>query len=1172
MIPNIVHFNYGLTEQKEDFSFVYYIAVLSCYVINKPDKIYFFYHYEPKGKWWEKTKMLVESIVVDIPTHIGSKELRHVAHKSDILRLKMLQKYGGIYLDIDTICVRSYKDLLYNKFVIGNEITDRGQNMGLCNAIMMAEPNSEFINIWLDNYENAFDTNKWQSASTFLPFEIAKKTNCITVLPRGAFLYPSWDRLELIFVEPYEIPNELFVLHLWNQHSQKKYLNNITNFDWIVDNSYTLYGRLLQNVVKEMSYMNETNIVKKVLENTTFNDFISQLNNVDYVKCNNLPKNFNNVKEHFLMCKDYGLILNSSFINDNKHYARNVCKVFKCNFDLYNPITIEPKELSYVINNYNNVVGISFINLPEKCHLKLLQNDKSYVLYNIVSSDTQIYLINNIQMNKPIKNIDIRYNIKMNDTKFIITPQYINNYTALISIYRSDCDWGWNENLYLHVLVNNKLHYYYVGKSSTNNLCIMINTDEKLELVNLDYTQNIPKKIFQTQENKNMNIEMKNTINSIIEKNPEYIYNFFDSDMRYEYIKQHFDEDVLNAYDNLNLGAFKADLFRYCVLYKEGGVYIDCKMILNTPLRNIINEHDSHILVNDKFQQNNAIYNAFICSIPNNNLFKICIDMIVNNVKKLYYPNNPFLVTGPALLRNAYDANNNYAIGNTETRFLNHYYIGLDHTNHNNGVFDENNKLIINKCYKRYYKNDKGGSYIESYKNCELYKNNVFDLIHSSTKNDKKLDTEHYKEYINYIVNYIVLNKISSITDLGCGDITIFNEIMIRLEQLKYNCIYNGVDVVKDIINMNKETFPQHNFYNKNIINEELPKADLCIVSDVLQYVTNKDVIEIINNIKKHNYKHILICENVINSSVWKNKKLFNVDKPTNIKTRLDYNSYGLFIDVEPFNVEGNELLLLNINNTNKMIRVFEIIPPSNNILETQHNYENVNVNHKNIVLITSKIYISTNRFSYTNNRSIYSKEDRFNQTIETIESVKKHIPDAFIVLFDNSIFNQSEYNILNNMCNIFINITNDKTLNYYTNEYMYKAFAEMYQQIMFYDNFLSKIDFSNVNNFFKISGRYMINDMFNYELFNNNKNIFKKKEEVMHKKYYFTSFYKLSKNILVEYFNNLKELFNNKEKYENNYSDFEVIVPNSIIDKITLIDHLGITQKIATSNIVDSI
>ena len=35
--------------------------------------------------------------------------------------------------------------------------------------------------------------------------------------------------------------------------------------------------------------------------------------------------------------------------------------------------------------------------------------------------------------------------------------------------------------------------------------------------------------------------------------------------------------DVLNAYDSLIPGAYKADLFRYLVLYREGGVYLDCK-------------------------------------------------------------------------------------------------------------------------------------------------------------------------------------------------------------------------------------------------------------------------------------------------------------------------------------------------------------------------------------------------------------------------------------------------------------------------------------------------------------------------------------------------------------------------------------------------------------------
>jgi hypothetical protein len=36
-----------------------------------------------------------------------------------------------------------------------------------------------------------------------------------------------------------------------------------------------------------------------------------------------------------------------------------------------------------------------------------------------------------------------------------------------------------------------------------------------------------------------------------------------------------------------------------------------------------------------------------------------------------------------------------------------------------------------------------------------------------------------------------------------------------------------------------------------------------------------------------------------------------------------------------------------------------------------------------------------------------------------------------------------------------------------------------------------------------------------------------------------------------------------NKEKYMNNYSDLEVIFPNAIINKIFLVDSLGIVENI---------
>jgi hypothetical protein len=228
------------------------------------------------------------------------------------------------------------------------------------------------------------------------------------------------------------------------------------------------------------------------------------------------------------------------------------------------------------------------------------------------------------------------------------------------------------------------------------------------------------------------------------------------------------------------------------------------------------------------------------------------------------------------------------------------------------------------------------------------------------------------------------------------------------------------------------------------------------------------------------------------------------------------------------------------------------------------------NLNNKNVVLITSKIYVSNNKFSYTEKRSVYSSEERFNQTFQTIVSIKKFIPNPYIILFDNSIFTNEQYAFLKNNVDKFINIKNDDLLNYYTNDYEYKAFSDIAQQLSFYDNFFKKIN--NFNHFFKISGRYLINSNFDYNEFDNDDIIFKKNNDVKDRDYYYTCFYKLNSSSVPEYFDNLKILIKNKKLYENNYSDLEVIIPKFFEDKIKATNNLGITQRIAIFNTIEYI
>jgi mannosyltransferase OCH1-like enzyme len=72
-------------------------------------------------------------------------------------------------------------------------------------------------------------------------------------------------------------------------------------------------------------------------------------------------------------------------------------------------------------------------------------------------------------------------------------------------------------------------------------------------------------------------------------------YNDTDCD---NFIKKYFNEVIYNAFNKINpkYGAMKADFFRYCVLYIIGGIYIDIKSFINTPLFILIQKDDECIL------------------------------------------------------------------------------------------------------------------------------------------------------------------------------------------------------------------------------------------------------------------------------------------------------------------------------------------------------------------------------------------------------------------------------------------------------------------------------------------------------------------------------------------------------------------------------------------------
>ena len=206
-IPNVFHFVFGLKPQTDPFHLAFYLCIESCWQVNRPDEIRFYYHYEPYGRYWELARRRVSPIRVPLTTWVdgfryadaGLERYRY-AHRSDVVRLERLIERGGIYADIDTIFVNPFPAALREKpFVLGREsdiVTSDsdGPQPSLCNAVIMAEPGAEFGVRWLAAMPEAFD-GSWSNHSTLLPQRLSEQfPDLIHIEPRVTFYKHEWTR------------------------------------------------------------------------------------------------------------------------------------------------------------------------------------------------------------------------------------------------------------------------------------------------------------------------------------------------------------------------------------------------------------------------------------------------------------------------------------------------------------------------------------------------------------------------------------------------------------------------------------------------------------------------------------------------------------------------------------------------------------------------------------------------------------------------------------------------------------------------------------------------------------------------------------------------------------------------------------------------------------------
>lgn len=173
--------------------------------------------------------------------------------------------------------------------------------------------------------------------------------------------------------------------------------------------------------------------------------------------------------------------------------------------------------------------------------------------------------------------------------------------------------------------------------------------------------------------------------------------------------------------------------------------------------------------------------------------------------------------------------------------------------------------------------------------------------------------------YIEWLKEFITKEKIESIVDLGCGDYNIGKRLSILGPQ------YIGVDIVEGLTQYNEKYYGNSNvkFMCLDIVSDDLPDGELCLIRQVFQHLHNSEIKQVLNKLNK--YKYSVITEMVYDKA---KASTYNIDIKDSRSTRRNQKS-GVYLEENPFSKEIEIIKVLpygeNVNLVISLLRGSDI-------------------------------------------------------------------------------------------------------------------------------------------------------------------------------------------------------------------------------------------------------
>lgn len=269
-IPNLVHFLY--VDTAAGFGLCEMLAILSAFVVQKPDVIFLHYNHEPVARrWWDAARRYVTLVPHRLPAVLHGAPLRERQCQADVLRLQILSEQGGICLGTDVLTLKPYNPLRTHACVVGTESCgdDRDGPQGdslerrgtISDAVLMAQPNHPYVTRLLEEMARHTTAAEWHESTARLRFELAMThRDLVHVEPAESFipvdvgsdeLFRDVDQKTLEDILAHKL-SDAYCVYLWGNVWHERFLQPVDESYLLIRNN--VFARFFRGYLGYLSY------------------------------------------------------------------------------------------------------------------------------------------------------------------------------------------------------------------------------------------------------------------------------------------------------------------------------------------------------------------------------------------------------------------------------------------------------------------------------------------------------------------------------------------------------------------------------------------------------------------------------------------------------------------------------------------------------------------------------------------------------------------------------------------------------------------------------------------------------------------------------------------------------------------------------------------------------